>query len=450
MCELTPDDPFDSAALAARFGPPGSLPDALALAVSGGSDSMALLHLTVRNRAGSDARLVVLTVDHGLRPGSAAEAEQVGVWCARLGVEHRILRWTHDGSGNLAAAARRGRYSAMAEFCRTLGFSTLMTGHTMDDQAETVLMRFARGSGVDGLAGMARSTRIWGIDVLRPLLRTDTREGLRAMLRRLGQDWIEDPTNDDPAYDRVKARSLLAKLAPLGLDTAALSRLSERMALAKSVLEERAADLTARAVSLSPLGYAEICVGTLEAAGEETACRVLSGLVTAVSGDGGFRIPLATAQRLRRFALARKTGGGETVGGCSIRPAGERLLILREPCRCAERTQARPGTHLWDGRFAINVPRHPGAADIEIGALGEAGLRQIPKDCPDFSAAWASAPREARLTVPALWDGDTLLAAPLAPWARRGTDPGLSVRCIWPASGPHDRDAVDRAGSDLI
>ena len=144
----------------------------VALAVSGGSDSMALLHLALRHARAGGPALHVLTVDHGLREGSAGEAAAVASFCAGQGVPHETLHWHRapGDTGNLSNDAREGRYTLMARACAARGIGTLLTGHTLDDQAETVLMRLGRGSGVDGLAAMRPVTRLWGLRLVRPLL----------------------------------------------------------------------------------------------------------------------------------------------------------------------------------------------------------------------------------------------------------------------------------------
>jgi len=237
-----------------------------AVAVSGGSDSMALLRMAHYLWERHEKQIVALTVDHGLRPESVGEAKQVAAWCASLGVEHHVLKWAYDGKGNLSAAAREGRYRLMADFCTSRGIERLYTAHTMDDQAETVLMRFARGSGVDGLAGMATTTPLWGVDVVRPFVLDQSRESLRSFLGEFGQDWIDDPTNDDARYDRVKARELFKHLEPLGISVRSLSGLAQRMKLAKHVLEDQADELRRSGLRFSPLGYATLDVDALAGA----------------------------------------------------------------------------------------------------------------------------------------------------------------------------------------
>jgi len=415
------------------FGEKTSLPDPVAIAVSGGSDSVALLRLAHVWWGLAGKTIIALTVDHSLRPESADEARQVAAWCASLGVEHRTLKWQHAGQGNLSAAARNGRYSLMANFCQTRGISRLYTGHTTDDQAETVLMRFARGSGVDGLAGIASETSIWGLTLVRPFIRNQSRESLRSILREFGQEWIDDPTNDDRSYDRVKARALVKELEPLGVTQASLASLAHRMDLAKRVLQNEADKLAKSALILSPLGFATLDVDALEAAELETACRVIARATAALSG-GGFRASLQFEERIVAMALTRARGGGVTQKRCIFRPDGERFHILREPERCASQAQSGKDSGIWDTRFVYEIRDRSDADDLFIGALGATGLAQIPKDYDALSIAWRDAPREARLTTPGLWRGDTLLSAPLAPWVASDATPSLLIRTVWPAS----------------
>lgn len=417
--------------LADSFGPSDGLPPRAAIAVSGGGDSMALLH-AARSRF-AEGRLIALTVDHGLRAASAAEAAIVADWCAALGIEHHILHWQFDGTGNLAAAAREGRYRAIAEFCQGRDIAHLYTGHTIDDQAETVLMRLARGSGVDGLAGMAERGSLWGLTILRPFLVAHTRADLRAALREVGQDWIDDPTNDDPAYDRVKARRMLETLAPLGLTPDRLVQTAAAMARGREVLDAAAAALIDEAVTLSPLGYATLAVAAFRAAAEDTRTRAFARLLCMVSGnryrpDYG---PLCAA-------FEQVTGKGDpaatTLHGCLLRRSGSFVAIIREPAACDRATREWVDGPVWDGRFAVAGKVPPG---LSLRMVGEAGLRCIPKDCETLSEAWRLAPRQARMTTPGLWRGETLVSAPLAGWSEAPDAPTIRMHILWP-------DAVER------
>ena len=210
-------DPFVlfAARMAALW--PKSAP--LGLAVSGGGDSLALLHLA---RA-LNLHISVATVDHNLREGSRAEAEFVAALCQSFGIPHKILTWqSWNGRGNLQDQARRARYQLLAQWAESLGLEAIALGHTRDDLAETFLMRLGRSAGLDGLCAMQAKrsylSKIW----LRPLLEVP-RVSLRDFLQTQGHDWLEDPSNDNAKFDRIRIRKAMVSLDELGLDSANLS-----------------------------------------------------------------------------------------------------------------------------------------------------------------------------------------------------------------------------------
>src|SRR5262249_13344993 len=183
----------------------------VAVAVSGGSDSMALALLAHDWATRRGGEIAALTVDHGLRTEAAAEARQVGRWLRGRGIAHRILRWRPPPgalSGGMQAAARAARYRLLADWGRQRGGLHVALAHQREDQAETVLLRLARGSGLDGLAAMAPIAERAGVRLIRPLLPIP-RARLRATLAGAQQSWVDDPSNDDPAHARIRMRRLL-------------------------------------------------------------------------------------------------------------------------------------------------------------------------------------------------------------------------------------------------
>ena len=181
-------------------------PGKIGVAVSGGSDSLALLFLL---HEWAQVPIAAATVNHGLREEAQSEVELVAGVCDDLGIPHRALKWQGwDGKGNLQDQARQNRYSLLADWARGERCETVALGHTMDDQAETFLMRLARSSGIDGLSGM--DGRIWRNDQRfdRPLLSVRRAE-LQDYLTQRGVDWVDDPSNEDERFDRVKARKAL-------------------------------------------------------------------------------------------------------------------------------------------------------------------------------------------------------------------------------------------------
>jgi tRNA(Ile)-lysidine synthase len=234
--------PISTAEAAALFDDLRSAP-ALVIAVSGGPDSTALLVLTARWRAGRKRgpALLAVTVDHGLRPESAREARAVKRLATQLGVRHRTLRWTGDKPVTaLQEEARRVRYELLAAAARGAGAPCVLTAHTLDDQAETVLLRMARGSGISGLGAMARQTLLptsaagsttrksSPIVLVRPLLDL-AKKRLIATLAAMGITFVDDPSNRDPRFTRPRLRALMPALADEGLDARRLATLARRM-----------------------------------------------------------------------------------------------------------------------------------------------------------------------------------------------------------------------------
>jgi tRNA(Ile)-lysidine synthase len=392
---------------------PSGEPPALGVAVSGGGDSTALLVIAARWAHARGHAISAATVDHGLRAGSAAEAAGVAALCTRLGIPHETLRAGNlrGAGGNLAAAARDARLSAV------------LLGHTMDDQAETVLMRLARGSGAEGLSAMQAVLERAGVVWLRPLLGA-RRAALREVLRAEGISWVEDPSNEDAQYDRVKARQALAALAPLGIDVEGLARTAWHLQRQRRVLERAMQALACRARSWGVLGEVRLDLAAMAEDEPDTALRLLADSLVRVSG-ADYR-PRFRALSAVLDGLLSGQGTGTTLSGCLIRPGSgansQSVLICREPDACEPMRSLMAGETVWDRRWRITA-RGAWPALSRLGALGEQGLAALRTNA-DLGAwrepaAWASAPRAVRQTTPAIWLGNgaqvpELLAAPLA------------------------------------
>jgi tRNA(Ile)-lysidine synthase len=230
--------PFSSTDIANLFGVLAREP-ALVLAVSGGPDSTALLWLAARwrKRTRTGPKLVAVTVDHGLRKQSAGEARAVKRLAASLGVEHVTMRWTGaKPSSGIPAAARDARYALLAKAARKAGATCILTAHTLDDQAETFLMRMSRGSGLTGLAAMAHISRHGQVGIVRPLL-DQPKSRLIATLEKAGIPFADDPTNRDTAFTRPRWRRLMPELAQEGLHARNIARLAWRLARADEALD---------------------------------------------------------------------------------------------------------------------------------------------------------------------------------------------------------------------
>lgn len=356
---------------------------------------MALLHLL---HASGHRDLHVVTVDHGLRPDSAAEADGVATCCAALGLPHVTLRWDDNaGSGNLQDRARRARYGLMGRWAADHGIADIALGHTRDDQAETVLMQIARRAGVDGLAAMPMTQLREGITWHRPLLDV-ARADLRQYLRAAGVAWADDPGNEDERFDRVKARKALALLAPLGIDAAALVAVAANMGRSRAALDAATRDL-AHAIARADAGSVVIDRRALLAGPAELRRRLLALALRWVGG--GENAPRQSAQA--RVEAAIREGQQAALHGCLVHVTADSVHILREPAAVGATTCATDA--LWDGRWRLDGPHAP---DLCVRALGESGLRA----CADWRAT--GLPRAVLLGSPAIWRDATLIAAPLA------------------------------------
>lgn len=346
------------------------------VAVSGGSDSTALLLLLKDHldRNAPNVPLLAATVDHALRPDSAAEAQMVARLCARYGIPHRTLRWHGDKPATgLPAAAREARYRLLAEAAKDAGIALIVTAHTADDQAETVLMRQARGAArradgnERGLAGMAPATLYdWQTWIVRPLLEL-RRQALRDFLRDRGVNWVEDPTNLNEDFERPRVRiALRTRQGPdpvAGLLTRAAHAAAARQALSRRaalLLRTFASAPTAGLVRLDP-GFA---AGDREAA--VTALRILLATI------GGTPFP---PNEVRTAALIDRLGTGRlcaTLSRTVIDARRTGIFLYREHRGLPAAATVRDRM-IWDGRRRINLRNDTGDLVIEpAGTGGEA------------------------------------------------------------------------------
>ncbi len=306
---------------------------AIGLAVSGGGDSLALMLLAARWRAADPSAppLFVYSVDHALRPEAAGEVRFVLAEAAKLGLPARALRWEGDKPATgVSEAARSARYRLIGEAMRRDGADLLATAHHLDDQAETVLMRLAHGSGLAGLRGMAPFAEVEGVAVVRPLLALSRAE-LGAVVAEAGLRPVADPSNDDPHYERVRWRQALPQLAALGLDAGRLALFAARAGAAHEAIAAQAAEAIARhAVPLAD-GFA-MPARRLAELPRAVLVEVLARLLEQVGGASKRRqlaqIELL-ALRLQDGTALKKT----TLHGTVVFSDGDTVGIRKEPAR---------------------------------------------------------------------------------------------------------------------
>ncbi len=356
------------------------------LGVSGGPDSLALLLLAARWAAKrrpepplpGSPRLVALTFDHRFRAGSAAEAMAVADVARELGIVHEIAVWQGERPARgLQEAARARRYAALADVARralaedgACGPAAVVTAHSSDDQAETVVMHLARGSGVDGLAGIPeRRPLADGVDVVRPLLGF-CKARLEATLTAAGLDWARDPSNADRSFERVRVREALVALGPLGVDPLRLAESARRVARAREALGIATEELAAGALRCNRGAFATILRRPLEAAACEIRLRLLAGVIARFGGA----TPAPRLSEVERLEarLSDRAFRGATLGGAAVRRQGDAIVVFREPGRLRAPELIVPArtTVVWDGRFEIH---NASASDpVAVGIRGAA------------------------------------------------------------------------------
>jgi tRNA(Ile)-lysidine synthase len=405
----------------------------LLVAVSGGCDSLALLHLLSAWRQRSNdptPDLVIVTIDHALRPAAAAEAAWVATQSRSLGLPHLTLRWNGaKPTTGLQEAAREARYRFLAAAAREHQCDAIVLAHTQDDQAETLLMRLARGSGVDGLAAMQpRSEAPDGSLLLRPLL-SIPKVRLTATLQALGKTWCEDPSNSDERFERVRLRTAHAHSEALGLSPPRLAQSANRLARAREALERWTSAFLRRHVEWHDGAGARIVEAEFRRLPDEIALRTLQRVLWAF---GGQERPPRLARLETLLADLQSGRRAATLGGCEITGTAEYLIVIREAGRRGlPELSASPGPSvLWDQRFTLTVrpePDHP-SVPLMIRPMDALGWRDLQQLCavasndnlrsglqfalPALETALGDLPWRARLTLPSIWDGARLVAVP--------------------------------------
>ena len=439
------DEPITDDEIRALFEPHLGAP--LAVAVSGGADSMALMHIAQRAlelvppqidsmRQPGRPRLLVLTVDHGLRPDSADDADWVADEAERVGLPCQVLKWAgRKPAKGIQAAARAARYQLMHEALVEEAKPyqkldrALLTAHHYEDQAETFLMRLARGSGIDGLSAMQHTALIatdtmppgaYGVQltVIRPLL-DFPKSRLIATLEAAGLTWREDPSNNRDDFERVRVRKALGLLTELGITSEAIARSAARLARARSAARRYAGETVAAHVDQHGGAFGSIDLETLRDLPEEIAIRVLKRLIASFGGeapDPRLSEVEALAERVLATTDRPWPARAATLGGCRLdwRP-GSVVRIWREAGRAPMPSlKVPPGatSAVWDRRFAFSAAADL-PAPIAVGALGAAGWRALATE--HRALARLRLPPGAAATLPACTLDGRILAVPGLP-----------------------------------
>ena len=411
---------------------------AIVLAVSGGADSLALLYLVAGWRTCLPVpapALYAATVDHGLRAASAAEAEIVAGHCRALGVPHSTLVWPGlKPKSGLANAAREARYGLLEQFARSIADASstvaVVAAHHQDDQAETFMMRLARGSGVDGLSVMAPARPLSSnvpVELLRPLLDVP-KARLVASLQARGVTWIDDPSNGDVRSERVRVRGTLSALAAIGVDAAALATTARRMRGAREAIDFATAQFKASlAVSFNDEIFASFDRAAFERAPALLRGRVLHELIARFGGASPE--PALSDIEALVDALAARATLAVTLGGAVVSSGARGVRIWREAGRLSQPdVELAPGqSQLWDKRFWVSAGPSS-TCPVTVRPLGADGYRWVAGGLRPGSRP----PSRAAHALPSFWVDGQLVAVPALarllatrPGGHSGTDGSL-------------------------
>jgi len=384
------------------FAPFGT-PPTIAVATSGGPDSLALVLLCHQWAMEQGGKAIAITVDHQLREESAAEASQVKIWLEARGLEHHILTWQRAADEEILhsaiqAAAREARYQLLSRWCIDHGVQHLLTAHHAQDQLETFMIRLSKGSGLKGLTGIQGQVLTHFGRILRPLLTVDANR-LKATLKHFNQPYLLDPSNENENFTRVRWRQLLPSLEAEGLTPLSIQESLDRLNHAQRIIDQYVSYILNKHAALTPYGYAILKKEALQET-LETFEEMLKNLLATMSTQ---RYPVRR-QAVHRAIDFIKLDKSFTLGGCQIINKSKEWWIVREPAAIGNDVPIqKSGSYLWDGRFIVDVSHN---MPCRISALGEHGIQLLE---PDARKRLKMIPHIVLQTLPALWKGGELI-----------------------------------------
>ena len=324
------------------------------IAVSGGSDSMALLHILTDWESATKPNFLVASIDHGLRPESKSEVEFVKKICEEKKVEHFSLAPATPllkAQGNLQDNARSARYQLLRNWAVSKNLQCIFIGHTLDDQEENLLMRFFRGSGVDGLVSMENKVLRNEIFWMRPLLES-RKEELRNYLRNKNYGWIEDSSNYDDKYQRVKIRKILQLLKSRKLIASNFVKTADHMLRASKLLKETAISNSKNILSFNDIGQISFEDKKFSQLFEDTQYRILAGIISWFSGSF-YKPRFSQIENMHKQIIINRNLSGATLGGTVFKKKNGIVTVTRELACVEENHSIKKEKFIWDNRWLI-------------------------------------------------------------------------------------------------
>jgi len=403
----------------------------LGVAVSGGPDSMALAFCAKGWADAEGKKISAFIVDHALRPESAAEAENTTKTLSAFGISSEILRWDHAATvARLHESARKARYRLLTDACKRRGITELLFAHHRDDQAETILMRLAKGTGTDGLAGMAAEKRIMDLRILRPFL-TIARERLAATCVATHLPFVTDPSNEAQKFARGRLRRVMPLLESEGLSVERLLDLGARAADAKAALDHAANILLRVAVEQDESGSLHIEREHFRSAPREIVVRGLIACLHSIQA-ADYAPEYASLVRLTEALRSDTPMPGSTLHGCILAATGTHATIMREYAAITDAPSIAAGeTVMWDQRWRVSLAAGNQKVFV-IRPLGHPSHERLDRLAPDLRRRFPQG--RARACLPSLWRDDQLTLIPDFFGPTKG-DAAAALTSLWPPVG---------------
>ena len=367
----------------------------IAVAVSGGSDSMALSFLIYNWCKGKEVKLVAISIDHNLRDEAKNECQFVKETMTSFGIEHHTIKWVgQKPKSNILAKAREARYSLLIDFCKNNAIDTLFVGHNKEDVAETFLLNLERGSGLDGLSSINSVTRFSDIDIIRPLLSISRKE-LQDYLKKIDITWINDPSNEDKKYSRVRIRqNLLGN--DLAIDRIVLA--ANHLRSAKKYLDKKMAEIFTLVANILPFGAIEINLEKFFALDEYEQISILTRSLQIVSGKN-FK-PRFNNFKILYQQILQDQHLSKTFMNCHLQKFKSKLIIFKEDKNIEIFKSKGTKEIFWDNRFKITLPDSFLHQEILIESLGKKGWQNLDKTKININIEFKNFPKATFFSFP--------------------------------------------------
>ena len=384
----------------------------IAIAVSGGVDSMVLMNLAKESDFLNDKNVFILVVDHGLRAESKQEAKFVKNEAKKLDFPTRILKWKGSKPNKrIQEEARNKRYSLLINFCRENNINNLYLAHHLDDQIETFLFRMFRGSGLQGLTSFSSSYERNGLTLIRPLIDTPKSE-LISYARRKKINWVEDPSNENQKYDRVKLRKVLPLIYKEGFDKKVFLKSVKKLRLANQALDQITKEFVLQYVIINKNISVFIKQELFLTAPEDVQLRVLQNTIRIFSGERYYSPNYLKILNLMNWARNDNDISAKTLGGTIFRKRKGGLILYKEVKKLNDIKPiklSKSKYKAWDNRFLIKINK---SVKGEISYLGNEGVKILKSKKILGKKGFNGIPLTALYSIPAMWDGKRLISAP--------------------------------------